>query len=492
VTRLRSPAALVAVGFALLLCAWVVATRPFTGPDEASHYLRALNIANGHLLGPRIRYPLLDTLKPLEQRFVQSDTRGVTVPSNLAPPDVNCVDGRPDTSGSCVEASPTGDYYPPAYVLPALAIKLSSQATTALWTARFLSALLCLAFIAAAIAALWDRTSSSLIGLFLAITPMALFVSSILNPSGLSIAASLATAASALGITRRPAGAPLWVWLVLIVSGVFTALSFQAGPAFLIADLALGAGFLGSAGLRELAARARARLVVCVCALVAALILWFVYGHVSGASHSHLGFTPVIHSLRTGVHELGLALRDAVGNFGSLTLQLPLAARLIWWLLVLALVAAALWLGRARDRALMVLVVALALAFPVLSYAWVYRYSGFALQGRQVLPILMLIPLAAGEIVHRRLDTRATPALGWALLGGIAAAAVLQAYAWGYDASVTTGGPGNPPFYSTTTYSPPLGWAFWIVVVALGIAAMLGFVAVEALRGFRPRTAPSG
>jgi hypothetical protein len=483
---------LVAIGLALLLSAWVVATRPFSGPDEASHYLRAFNIAQGHLLGPKIRYPALPGITPLQLVYVQHDTRAATVPAKLSPPDVNCIDGRPNLAGRCIEATSTGDYYPPAYVLPALAIKLSSTANAALWISRFLSALLCLAFILLAVALLYDGAPSSLLGLFVAVTPMVLFVSSILNPSGLEICASLATAAACLRIARRPDVVPRWVWVALALSSVVTLLAFQAGPGFVIADLALGAGFLGLSGLRELRHSQSRPLAVYALIALAALIVWFVYARVSGASHGDIHFRPVIPGLQAGWDQLGPVLRDTIGNFGSLTLPLPPAARAIWWVLVVTLIGSALWLGRLRERVLMGVVVLVGLGFPVLSYAWLYRYSGFGMQGRQVLPVLMLIPLAAGEIVHRRIADRAAHGLQIAVLAGIAAVILFQAYAWGYDASVTAGGPGTPAFYSQTTFAPPLGWAPWIAVVALGICALLGFAAVEALRGSRPRMAPSG
>jgi predicted membrane protein DUF2142 len=468
-----APVALVGLAFALLLAAWVVATPPFAAPDEASHYLRALNISQGHLLGAKIRYPNVP-LTPAEQAFVNHDTRAVDVPAALTPPNVLCVNGKPDLSGHCVEASPTGDYYPPAYLLPALALKLSSTTGTAMWASRFLSAALCLVFLLLAAALVWGGNGWSLLGLLGAVTPMVLFVSSIINPSGLETAAALAAAAAVLRIARAPARVPGWVWVALGLSGAVTVLAFQAGPAFLLGDMAVGAALLGRSGLRELRARDPRRLGAVAVTLATAVVLWFVYGRVSGASHSHFGVHPFLHSLRVGITQLGYVLRDAVGNFGSLTVLLPSAARWIWWLLVLGLVAGALWLGNRRERLIMVGVVVLALAFPVLAYAWVYRYSGFGMQGRQVLPVLMLISLVAGELVYRRLEVARRPKARWVLGASVAAVALFQAYAWWYDARDAAGAPGTLRFYAHATWSPPLGWIVWIVVAALGTLALLG------------------
>jgi len=53
----RAVLGLAVVGTALLLAAWVVGTQPFGAPDEASHYLRALTLSQGHLLGRKVPYP---------------------------------------------------------------------------------------------------------------------------------------------------------------------------------------------------------------------------------------------------------------------------------------------------------------------------------------------------------------------------------------------------------------------------------------------------
>ena len=474
---MRSVIVLLGIGLTLLLAAWVVGTPPFGAPDEASHYLRALNIAQGHLLGRKISYPNV-TITPTAQAFVNHDTRAVHVPARLSPPDVLCVEGRPDVRGSCAEASPTGDYYPPAYLLPAVALKIASTANRALWASRFLSAALCLAFILLASALLWGGSLISLIGLLAALTPMVLFVSSILNPSGLETAASIALAAAALRIGREPARARGWVWAALMLCGVVTALSFQAGPAFLIFDLLVAAAVLGGAGLRELNRRP---LVVTALVLGAALVVWFAYARYSGASHSHFGITPIRASLHAGVLQLGHVLRDAVGSFGSLTIRLPLAAQAIWWGIVLALAAGALCVGTRGERLAMGFVLVLALAFPVLAYAWVYRYSGFGMQGRQVLPVLVLIPLAAGEQLHRHRTRLNAPRARAALRAAVGLIAVFQAYAWWYDAHHAAGAPSRLLFWTHASWSPPLGWVPWAIAAALGALSLLAVAARSAI-----------
>jgi hypothetical protein len=131
----------------------------------------------------------------------------------------SCIDGKPDVgSRGCVEATEVGNYHPLPYVLPAAAIKVSSDATTALWLSRLASAIPCVGFVLVAIALLWDGSARSLMGLLGAVTPMVLFVCSIVNPNGLELAASVAVAASVLRLARAPARAPNWVWVALAVT----------------------------------------------------------------------------------------------------------------------------------------------------------------------------------------------------------------------------------------------------------------------------------
>jgi len=479
----RLPLVLVGASLALLLAAWIVATQPFAAPDEASHYLRALTVANGQLLGPKMRYPPVPGMTLTELAFVQGDTRGVLVPSRLSPPGVLCAGGNTDSrpSRGCIEATPTGDYFPPPYLLPALALEVSSDATSGLWLGRIASAVPCFAFIVLAFILLWELDCWSIVGLMLAVSPMVLFVGSILNPNGLEIAASLAFAAAVLRIARAPARAHRWVWVVLVISGAVTVLSWQVGPVFAIGDLLLGMALIGRDGLRALQTASGRMVRLAGVALLAACGFWLWYSRASGVSHTQFGVSPVLASLHEGLVQLESVLRDAVGRFGALTVHLPAWACWSWWLAVVAVVAVAAWLGNRRERVVIGSVMVTAFAFPVLAYAWFQRHSGFGMQGRYVLPVLMLIPLAAGEVIYRhrsRLVSSRTARL--TLPVGIALIAAFQAYAWWFDARNAAGAPGTIRVWAHATWSPPLGWIAWTLAPALGAGALLAVAALQA------------
>ncbi len=371
-----------ALGFGLLLVAWVMATQPFAAPDEPSHYLRALSIANGHLLGAKVPYPY-GGLMPAQLAWVDQGTRAVWVPAGLSPP-VPCIDHKPNfavLAPGCREASEVGNYHPLPYLLPALALDVSNDSTTGLYLSRLASAIPCLAFILLAFALLWDGSAWSLLGPLGAITPMVLFISSIVNPNGLELAACLAFAASVLRIARVPSRPPSWVWAAFALSGAAGILAWQLGPVFVLADLALGAALLGPRGLRTLRISEGRRLALPALTLTTATALYLVYGVVSGVAHSTFGISPIRQSLHQGLSQLVPMLGNSVGTFGSLTVPLPFAAYRTWWLLVGAIICGAMWVGSRRERSLLAAVVVLVLAFPVLFFAWVYRFTGFAMQG---------------------------------------------------------------------------------------------------------------
>ncbi len=473
----RSPLGLIGLGVVLLGLAWSTSSQPFQAPDEASHYLRALEIASGRLLGPRARYPAVG-IPAAEHVFASHDTRAVEVPAAMSPGNESCADGKPDQRG-CVEVTPTGDYYPVAYVLPAIGLKLANNADEALWFARILSLLPCLALIVAGLLALWETDGWSIAGALAALTPMVLFVCAILNPSGLEIAANFAFVAAAFRIARGETRAPRFVWILLALAGVLMIDSFQSGPVSAVGDLAIVAGLIGATAGRELLAANRRAVTLVGGLLLAALVAWAGYSKVSGVAHSQFDVNPFWTSLRQGLTALRFVLQDAVGTFGSLTVPLPMTARWLWWLGIASLVLGALVLGGRRQRIVVVATVVLVLLYPVLFFAWVYRLSGYGLQGRQVLPLLMLIPLVSGEVVHRELQSGAARSIPRAAVpAGLVGIAVFQAYAWWYNARDSAGAPGTDRFYAYAHWSPPLGWPVWIAVAGLGTIALIAGAAV--------------
>lgn len=466
------------MSLALLLTAWIAATRPFQAPDEPSHYLRALTLTEGHLLGPVARYDR--PVSAAARAFVDDSTRAVIVPDDLAPPLQLC-EQLPSDPGHCRDVTPTGNYYPLAYVAPAAVLAVVHDPTTGLWLGRGVSAAVCLIMFLLAIAVLWDGRMWSMLGLLAAVTPMTLFVASIFNPSGLSTAASIAFACALLRITRDGSRAPNWVWVAMAIAGAATILAFQTGPGVAAVSLLIAGLLSGFIGWKGAWRAQRGQVLICGLTLLVALGLWFAYDHTAGVSKSGFHFNDFFPALGQGLGQLQDVMTDAVGNFGGVDVPLPHAAVYIWWGFWAALLALALWLGNWRERAAAAGAVLLALAFPVALYAFVYRMSGFGLQGRQVLPTLVLIGLVPGEVISRRMAGRTHLLASRRLLESryLLAVAILlvagvQGWAWYTAAHVAATKQGG-------SWAPPLGWLPWQLAALAGVLVLLAEAAREGL-----------
>jgi hypothetical protein len=471
---------LLAVGMVLLCTAWVFATAPFQAPDEAAQYLRALTIANGHLLGAKVAPAAADRgvvagggWRAEQRRWILHDQRSVLVSAALSPPNVACADGRAASGQTrCSEVTYTGDYYPIGYLLPAAGIAVSSTVSSAQWLARIGSLLPALGFIVLALVLVGWRSGWATIGLLGAITPSVLFIASVLNPSGLEIAANLAFVAALLRLRRDAQQLPAWGWLSLGVSGVVTVLAWQLGPAFAAIDLAVVIGLSAPAEWSSLLATRRRALIGTGLALIAASVLFAAYGESSGVLHSDISFTPLLANIRAGAHQLVPTLREAVGSFGSLNSSLPPLMTALWWIGIVALLAGALTRASRRERIVLVLISGAAIAFPVLFYAWSQRRTGFGMQGRYVLPLLALLPILAGETLERHsTQTSQSPTRLPATI--ISAIALFQLAAWWINADHWANTSASGLIAQHARWSPPLGWSPWLTLAILGALALL-------------------
>ncbi len=463
------------LGFVLLSAAWLFSTPPDAAPDETVQYLRALGISKGQLLGPRepLRPSAVANLadggsRAAEQTWIDHDRRGVVVPAALSPPGEPCV-GRRDANGACIEVSYTGDYYPTAYVLPAVGISAAHSWQTALFLSRVGSLAQVLLFLVLALILTGPRPGWRLVGLLAATTPMVLFIGSMMNPDGLVIAANLAFVAGLLRLRRDPAGFPGWAWVSLVASGAVTVLAWQLGPLFVAVDLAVWAALMGGGGLRTLYSIRRRQVFCGAAAMIGAAALFVAYGRAAGVLHSSVTFASPLSAVHGGLRQLGPALIGAVGEFGRQDVALPGAMVRGWWVAVIALFAVAIWLGTRRERGVLAVAALLGLAFPVVFFAFSYRLSGFGVEGRYVLPILAVTPMLAGDVIEgarSRLD-----GIGFAGFWRVCVVgfALFQIGAWWVNAHdyARRGLLAEPALWS-----PPLGWRFWLVVAVIGAAAI--------------------
>jgi hypothetical protein len=424
---------LIALGWLLLIAAWIGGNPPFAGPDEQWHYARTFDVGVGA--------PAKASLggNPLQVAWTNQATRAVTIPPGLAPSSVGCYifDARtpatpcprPQTGGRFI--TPVGTYEPLPYLLPAVAMKPASSPHAALVLGRIASALAAGALLLMALVLLQD----SLLGLVVAVTPMVLFCASLLNGSGLEIAAAIAFSAA---LTKRS-------WRAVALSGAILALTRSAGPLWVIL---IGLLFQGWRAPRW-------TLAIVGLAIVANRVWEAIYG-----PHLMLGVANARHTIGPAFEEWWRASIDLVGKFGYLEIHVPLWTALLWLALLVALVVPAFRAGRRRVGA----AVLTAILFPPLFWLVQYRHTGFDLQGRQMLPLLVALPILCGSLVRdqRRLLKVALPLTG-----------AIQFIAWYVNARRSAVGTGGPLFFlGEAKWSPAGGWLPWLVLAALGSAAL--------------------
>src|SRR3954447_17926842 len=430
---------LIAVGWLLLIAAWIGGNPPFAGPDEQWHYARTFDVGVGA--------PAKASLggNPQQIAWTNQATRAVTIPDGLAPRSVGCYifdARRPATDCPRLQAgrfvTPVGTYEPLPYLLPAVAMKPASSPDAALYLGRIASALAAGALLLVALALLRDRP----LGLIVAVTPMVLFSISLLNGSGLEIAAAIAFAASLL---RRS-------WTMVAISGAILALSRSAGPLWVILIGLLFQGWKAP----------RSTLAVVGVAIVLNRIWEAVYG-----PDLMLGVESARHVIGTAFEEWWRASIDLVGKFGYLEIHVPLWTALIWLGLFVALLIPAF----RADRVRVGIAVATAILFPPLFWLVQYRHTGFDLQGRQMLPLLVALPILCGSLVPTDRARRLLPV-------ALAVTALVHFVAWYVNARRSAVGTDGPLFFlSDPAWSPPGGWIPWLVLAVFGSLALIAAAA---------------
>ncbi|HVL98432.1 MAG TPA: DUF2142 domain-containing protein [Egibacteraceae bacterium] len=489
----KLPPVLAVGAFGLLLLGWVVGNPPLAGPDESGHYARALGITTDGLVGASVSGYAPPDLDPLQRAIVAQAVREVTLPPGLAPQDRSCFLHRPAESVACLDRAPpapaepvawvtnVGTYQPAFYVLPGYLARLGPTPEVAAGIGRGVSAATALALLALGIAALWRPGAGGLplVGPLVAVTPMVVFTAAALNPSGPEIAAGFALAAGLLRMARDPAP-PAWVWGVTGVAGAALVLGRSIGPLWLAVHLLVFLVVKGPSAtvglVRTRPARAAAAAVVVGVALAGNLAFEAAYGLEVRVDPRPLG--PSLVAAWEFTREA--IIRHAVGVFGHLDVPLPSVLYWTWWSLTAGLWGLALVVGTMRQRTALALSSAGVLMAPVLLETLVLRHHGFHIQGRHVLPILVIVPLLAGEIVaerRARLPRRSAAVVPAVTSLTVAGVHVLAWYTNGRRAAV--GIPGSWAFPLGPEWAPPGSWLPWLAVVVTG-SALLAVAALTA------------
>ena len=230
------------------------------------------------------------------------------------------------------------------------------------------------------------------------------------------------------------------------------------------------------------ATRQRVNAGIIAGALGAAILVYLVYSRLVGPTNSGLMLSPFFGAIHAGYNQFGMIWKQAVGNFGWVLIPLPSALYTTYLIFLLALILLAALFARARERLVLGACLIITVAFPILLYAFALRPPmDWGVQGRYVLPLMVLLPLTAGHLM-----SRAALRLPQKLERGLAAVATACISVFGlvalwHNAKANTGIAGAFPFFSPGAWSPPVGWPAWFVL-ATGALVALAIVAIEPLR----------
>jgi len=498
--------------------AWVIGNPPPSAPDEWSHYLRAVSLGHGQLLGTSsgregamaivgpTRPPFLDERTYEDElAWVAQNTRKVQLPAGLTPGWFRCggQQTNPLVSARCLNNAPpldepgdwfnpTATYQPLPYLLPAAISWISVSPDSLARLMRTGKAIVSLAFVAAAIFLLWNAESRlvSLIGLIIAMTPMTVFLSATLNPSGLEITSSLAFASALLRLTREGAGSNRrWPWIVGAASGAVLSLSRTQGPVWVVMLLGAVATTRAPSALVKIIVEQKRWAGPATLSVLGAMVLNRVWEHLYGPT---LAFdpSPLVVSLSQGIAQLPAVLREQVGVFNYLEVLMPPLAYGVWGALAVALATTALLVATRWQRLHLVLSIGAALALPVLLVATTMRHTGFGLQGRYVLSFSLVVPLLAGEILVRRQDRLRALDAEQLFFPFALGAGFVQLVAWWTNARRFAVGLKGPRwFLPSAEWTPPLGWWPWLLLALAGVCILIATAPLDRLL-YRPDSDP--
>ncbi|MDG6110067.1 DUF2142 domain-containing protein [Dactylosporangium aurantiacum] len=368
------------VGFFLLGAAWALAL-PVNGTyDEKQHLVRAWAVWTGQWL-------------PHERTVDASgiDTNAFTGPRSLLPTDADCtwIDKPAYKPASCLTftsdrtevlvPSAAARYSPVYYALVGLPLRISPD-TTGLVLARLLSAALSAALLAAAFALAGPGLLRAAV--VLAATPMAMNLDGSLNPNGMEISAAVLLYVALLRKHWPTAGIAAALLLTIRDLGPFFAAAVLAASLFVtgtwVRSKAFWLPFAGGAAFAVL------------WALIASRTDAVDPGRPIAATTSGA----ILRDIADNRAEFWA--RQIIGQFGYGETTVSLGLIGLWYLLIAALVAPALWLGTTRLRiAILAVGIGSAILLVALELYFAPKVGHFA-HGRYVMPLGVGVVLLAG------------------------------------------------------------------------------------------------
>lgn len=488
----------------IVVAAWGVAMPLLSGPDEPTHVVKAAGVARGQFVGACIDVqnnpravcskdsPFTEMRLPAFFSILRpsGNIPGSSIPGH----GVACYAHHPTIPASCtifagssIYAGRTADAwiydgrYPPLYYV---VVGLPTRLGEGLWDLylmRFASAAASAAMITVALFWILRRAGRMMVlGVILALTPMALYLGGIINSSGLETTSALAFWVTFILLTRVPDPPRALVVSCAVVAAIFVStrslsLFWCAVAAVLVLMTARWETIVA------LTRRTDLRVAVGLFSLVAvADAVWVIYEHstvLDVASANAKALVPSASTsewsiLATSFHHNIYYIPGMVGVFGSFDTYSPTLTLAIWYGLSVLLLLAGIAATDLRRRVVLIAVAVFVVLLPVAISSSQARHIGYVWSGRDTLPFAVGMPVLAAALLSERplADrlARVTPVvLALAYIAQLAAFFVaLRRYAVG------TAGP-HLSFLVHSPWSPP-------VIGCIGALALYGVALLAA------------
>lgn len=397
--------ALAWLSFFLAGALWAGATPLFAAPDEPAQVIHAAAIVRGQLIGAPVKglkgpYSAVSVPKA----YASAPTIPVCFAFHSNQP-AGCAP-KPPSSNAPTQGITYVGRYPPLYYLIVGLASLPVSSGLGVYLMRLASDLLSSIFLALAVASVtYRRTSFLLLGaLLVAATPMEIFLLGVVNPDGLEIAAAISTWTAGILVVSSDALAVDRV-LVNVLGASAVVLTLTSGLSPLWTAL-IGLTLLGLATplrRKRLLASFAVRRWLSAILLVAVIAMAWIFSQGSlrvvpnGVSVSKGAPGSELWALALG-HVPELA-KEMVGVFGWLDTPSAFVVIAMWAAALGALVLLAAAGGTPRQRRVLLGISLAAVAVPTALAASHARTDGILLQGRDILPFAVGIPLVAASSI---------------------------------------------------------------------------------------------
>ncbi len=433
--------------FAAIEICWSLATPLFASPDEPTQVIKAVATLRGEFIGKPFPGPIqANTIVRVPKTFVDGSipvcfAHKPTIPAGCAP--------VVHASGQVVTATTYVGRYPPLYYLLSGWPSLFSSSTWVIYAMRFASGLATAAMIALAfaVAARWSRSRLLPTGIALAAVPSLLFLGSVVNPSGLEIAAGLATwTCGAVLVFDGGPHPPKGLVVCTALSASVFALIRGLSPFWVVLIGLLLLLVAGRDSSREWFQDFGIRVLIVVVSVVGLLaVAWILFAHA-------LAFGPIFNAVSAKappirvfsaiLGESWLQVGHMIGRFGWNDTSAPALTLFIWMFALGAFIGLGLSAGSYRLGVVLLVTILLVIIVPALLTLASSHQDGQIWQARYGLPFAVGVPILASAGIR---DLRLSKRLGiFVALGvGIAQIAtfieVLQRYVEGLNSDPYSG-----------------------------------------------------